>query len=530
MPDVLLLYPKAGHDVRGVSVNAPLALLTLAARLVPDFDVQILDQRACDDFWGDVKRALATKPLLVGTTAMTGTQIYHALEITKFVKAHAEVPVVWGGMHPTIYPAQTVAKPYIDFVIKDEGEESLRLLVELLAAKRRNFETVPALYWKEQGRLRATPLGDPLDIDKSPKIPWHLIQVEEYVSPSQYLYPGVSRLLPFQGSRGCPFKCTFCSEPVLTRKYRMMNPAKMVDECLEMVDTYKLDHVTFFDEELFVNVRWATEVAERINGRFTWWAQTRGNDLRRVDLKQMERCGLRVVAPGLESGSNRVLSYIKKNEKVEEYIEANRLLAETSIIPQYNFIIGYPTETVAELHETIDLVLRLIDENKNTAVNQLSPLTPLPGTELLKQAIKDHGFVEPKRLEDWIRITRGKQDRSWLDPKTLRIVKFLYYTSLFLCSAERYGQKLKIPDFVFKLYSQTIRLRWKRKWLNIDPEIPLLRLLFRLFINPIDYNLPADYGDAHTAQDSDVEMVSPAPEIRAPLGGSDRRYPPLPVR
>jgi hypothetical protein len=289
----------------------------------------------------------------------------------------------------------------------------------------------------------------------------------------------------------------------------MMSPTKMVDECMEMVDTFKLDHITFFDEEFFVNTKWATKVAEAINGRFTWWTQTRGNDLLRVDLKKLERCGLLIVAPGLESGSDRILDFIKKKEKVAEYREANRRLAETNIIAQYNFIIGYPGETAEELGQTVDLVLDLIGTNKNATVNQLSPLTPLPGTEMLTQAVNTFGFQLPARLEDWIQVTRGKQDRPWFDRKTLRAVRFLYYTSLFICSAERYSQKFKIPKFLFQIYSKTIVFRWKRKLFWLGWEIPLMRLLFRWFINPIDYNLPADYGDRY-AEKEDAVRVSVA--------------------
>lgn len=507
MADVLLVYPRAGHDVRGVSVNAPLALLTVASTLAPDFSVQILDQRACDDFWGELARAVHQHPLVVGITSMTGTQIYHGLEITKFIKARVGVPIVWGGMHPTICPAQVVAKPYIDFVIRGEGEEAMRRLVEVLAGGSTNFDRVPALTWKARGQILAAPEAAPLNLDVTPKLPWHLVDIEEYTSPTQYLYPSVTRLLPFQGSRGCPFKCTFCSEPALTRKYRMMNPVRMVDECLEMVDRYKLDHITFFDEEFFVNTKWATKVAEAINGRFTWWAQTRANDLLRVDLKKMERCGMLIVAPGLESGSNRILKFVKKQETIEEYQEANHRLAETNIIAQYNFIIGYPSETREELHETLDLVLRLLATNRNATVNQLSPLTPLPGTELLAQAVKQFGFPEPERLEDWIQITRGKQDRPWLDPTALRTIRFLYYTSFFVCSAERYARKFKLPKILFQLYSWTIRLRWNRRLLWLDWEIPLIRLFFRWFINPVDYTLPANYGDPVTAKESDVQAL-----------------------
>ncbi|MBI4347632.1 MAG: B12-binding domain-containing radical SAM protein, partial [Elusimicrobia bacterium] len=336
MADVLLIYPKAGHDVRGVSVNAPMALLTLAARLVPDFSVEILDQRACDDFWPALERALRGKPLIVGITSMTGTQIFHGLEISMFVRERSSTPVVWGGMHPTIYAAQTVAKPYIDFVIRGEGEVTLRRLVETLARGSTDFDRIPGLVFKRGGVIHGTAEGEPIDLENVPWLPWHLVSVEEYVSPAQYLYTGVTRLLPYQASRGCPFKCTFCSEPVLTKKYRMMPAARVAEETLRMVAAFKLDHITFFDEEFFIHAKWATAVAEAIGGRFTWWAQTRAADLIRVDLKKMEKCGLLILAPGLESGSDRVLASMKKFETVEHYRKADEKVRETGIVAQYN--------------------------------------------------------------------------------------------------------------------------------------------------------------------------------------------------
>lgn len=512
MADILFVYPKAGHDLRGVSVSAPLALLTLAGVLRPDFSVAILDQRACDDFDAALAEELRQGPLFVGLTSMTGTQIYYALGVSAQIKALSpDTPVLWGGMHPTIYPEQTLAKSTIDFVIKGEGEPAIRRFAEVLRQRSGDFGKVPGLYWKKNGRVHSTPLADPYELDESPKIPWDLVAVEEYISPTQFLYPGIRRLLPFQGSRGCPFKCTFCSEPVLTRKYRMMSPEKMVEECWEMVQRYRLDHICFFDEEFFVHRKWATSVAEIIGGQFSWCAQTRSADLLRVDLKKMEKCGLMVVAPGLESGSDRILKFIKKNETVKEYVEANRRLAETGIFAQYNFIIGYPSETREELNQTIDLILQLLRENDHALVNQLSPLTPLPGTELLRQVVRDYGFVEPARLEEWIQVTRGKQEKPWLDKESLRRIRFLYYTSYFLCSAERYSQKFKIPKWVFRAYSRTVHLRWRKKWFRLDWEVPLLRLLFKWFVNPVDYAATASLQETERFKANQINIqIAPA--------------------
>ncbi len=314
------------------------------------------------------------------------------------------------------------------------------------------------------------------------------MDVEDYVSPSQHLYPGIRRMLPFQGSRGCPFKCTFCSEPVLTRAYgfRLMKPELLVERTMAMVREHRLDHVAFYDEEFFVNRAWANEVAERIGGRYTWWAQTRANDLLHLDLKRMERCGLRILAPGLESGSPRLLTWMKKEETVEEYLEANRRLSETGITPQYNLMVGFPSETPEEINETVDLALTLIRENPRTVINQFSPLTPLPGTEFLKVAVEQFGFTPPGTLEGWAGISRRRLPTPWLQRHKDTYLS-LMYSSAFLHSAKRYARaRWWAPGFLFDLYGTLVRRRWRRHRYRNTWDTRMIRLLHRLY-SPADF-------------------------------------------
>ena len=486
MSDVVLVYPTVGTDTKGLNVTLPLAVLSVASTLVTEFDVKIIDQRTSPDWRAELLRELRSRPLCVGISSLTGSQIYYGLEVSRFVKERAGgVPTVWGGMHPTLAMDSTIKHPLVDYAIQGEGEIAFRDLARALADKR-GFEKVSGLSWKQDGSVRANREGEPLDMDSLPKIPYHLVNIEDYVSPAQWLYPGMARLLPFQGTRGCPFKCTFCSEPALTKRYRMMDPKLVYENLLEIVQRYKLDHVVFYDEEFFVNVKWAMKVAELINGQFTWWTQTRANDLLRVDLKKLEKWGMLITAPGLESGSNRILKFIKKQETVEEYLEANRRLAETKIIPQYNFIIGYPTETRDELYETMDLALRLVEENPNVVVNSFSPLTPLPGTEMLKVAAQ-HGFTVPETLEGWIAITRHRLPTPW-QQRDRELIENVMYTSYFVAgTAERWTQAWPlVPARMIELYSAIVRRRWRKRKFKRSADIRILRLLHRYF-NPVDF-------------------------------------------
>lgn len=485
--DVVVVYPRTGFDERGVSITLPLSVLSASSGLIGEFTVRIIDQRVTDNWEEELEVELRKKPLCVAVSSMTGTQILYALQISHYVKEnHPDIPVVWGGMHATLMAEQTLRHPDVDFVIKGEGEISFRDFVRELASGRR-FENVGGLGWKRSDSALQFSNKETLpDINELPPIPYELVDIEEYATPTQYLYPGVTRLLPFQGSRGCPFKCTFCSEPALTKVYRMMKPEKFVAHAMELVEQYNLNHITFYDEEFFVNQRWATRIAELIGGRFSWWVQSRADDLLKVDLKKMERCGMLIVAPGLESGSNRILTWIKKKETVAEFIEANRRLAETTVIPQYNFIIGFPSETQEELNETVDLALRLMEENPRTVINSFSPFTPLPGTELLHTSVRDFGFKMPETLEGWIGIARRRLPTPWMQARR-DVYQNLMYTSVFVNQAKRFAQIYWwIPGFLFDFYSRLIKWRWRNHQFKNTLDIKLVRLIHRVY-SPVDF-------------------------------------------
>ena len=489
MSDIVLVYPRTGFDAKDMAVTLPLSVLAAATSAAREFKVRVIDQRIQDDWEEKLRQELRERPLCVGLSAMTGTQIHYALQVSRVAKEAApEVPVVWGGMHATLLPEQTLRHPDVDLVVRGAGETALLELARALAS-RGPLDPIRGLAWKApDGSIRLNPETDPLDLNALPSVPYELVDVEDYVSPSQYLYPGVTRLLPFQGSRGCPFKCTFCSEPVLTRAYgfRLMKPELFVARTMEMVERHRLDHVLFYDEEFFVNTKWAAEVAERIGGRYTWWAQTRANDLLKVDLKHMEACGLKIVAPGLESGSKRLLEWMRKEETVEEYLETNRRLSETGIIPQYNLMIGFPGESPEELNETVDLALALMRGNPRAVINQFSPLTPLPGTEMLRVVVEKFGFQPPETLEGWSGVARRRLPTPWLQ-RNKAVYLNLMYSSAFLHTAKRSAKAYWwVPGLPFDLYGSLVRRRWRRHRYENTWDTRLIRLAHR-FYSPADF-------------------------------------------
>ncbi len=434
---ILLVYPNVGSEARNVSLHAPLSLLYLASYL-KDFSVAIFDQRV--DTIERFKMLLDQDPLCVGFSVMTGPQIKFSLELAKMVKERS-IPTIFGGVHPSILPAQTKDDVRVDYVVVGEGELAFREVVESLS---KNKKIEPIIK------------NDGIDLNKSPALPYELVDVEEYVHSAAI----DGRALPVLFSRGCPFECTFCCNPVITKKkWRTMDIDLAISQLQQLVKAYHLDSIIFWDENLTVNPTIFNTLAKSINGDFKWYAQSRVNTLLNYDLGFLEEMGLWRLSCGIESGSPRILKKIKKHETVEEYIEANRRLAKTNISLWYNYIIGFPEETLEDLRLTIQLALRILDDNPNANNSTFYLLTPYPGTEI------GEAFVEsdmlPHNFEEWADFGRHNFSVRWHTPEMLRLYERICFSSKFV------GRKISriFPD---SKDLKDITQDFTEKWRNFD--------------------------------------------------------------
>ena len=212
--------PRSGFQAHE-RVELPLSLLCPAAPLDrKGYTVTIIDQFADPEWERKFEAALDARPLCVGVTCMTGPQILYAIEVSRRVKAkNPATPVIWGGVHASLMPAQTLANPYIDAVVVGEGEATFAELVDALRDGS-PLSGIAGLQYKEGGAVRTTPPRDFVELDAEPPMPYHLIDVDRY---RRRLF-GVDHLT-FNSSRGCIFRCTFCWDPVMhQRTWRAMRP------------------------------------------------------------------------------------------------------------------------------------------------------------------------------------------------------------------------------------------------------------------------------------------------------------------
>lgn len=485
MSDIVLVYPKTGFDIKGVSIDPPLSLLAISSTVIDKYRVKIIDQRMDGNWRQTLIRELESNPLCVGTTSMTGPQIEYALEVARVVKSESpSTKMIWGGVHSTLLPEQTLRNTMIDIVVIGEGEITFRQLVDALSQKS-ELNNINGIAFKDNGNVVITEPRELLDLESIPEIPYDLVNIEDYIGSQGRFRGSDIRSLIFISSRGCPWECTYCCNPGLSkRKWRALSAEETYRRVLRLVNKYKLNAITFHDEEFLVNRQRAEKIAGLINNEFKWWIQARMDRLKDVDLKLLDKCGLTAVQPGIESGSDRILQMIKKGEAVEDILTANKRLADTDVVPLYNFMMGFPTEKYEELMQTVGLVLKLLEDNPKAQVSGFYVCVPYPGTGLFELA-KREGFKMPDCLEEWAKYNRQHLQTPWIQDrinvfKSLMIsAKFIDGTRLKNRLDDAFGG-INTPRGFYVFLANFYRNRWKKRIFNstFDQAINKIFLFF----------------------------------------------------
>ena len=459
-PEIVLVNPQGWRFIGDGTV--PSGLLAVAAALVPRYRVTLIDQRVDRGWRARLACALRRRPLLVGVSSMTGKQILDGLRISARVRREApDVPVVWGGVHASLLPEQTVAHPAIDYVVAGEGEHTLSALADDLAAGGTGAG-IPGLWHALDGAPASAGPRPPLDAAELPRMPYELLDLERYVRRERF-----GRTLSLFSSRGCPFRCSFCYNVAFFggARWKPLPARGVADEVIELARRHRLDHVQFLDDNFFVHRPRVLEIGRALaaSGLGLRWSVLGGHVKNLVkwsvdELHEMHGCGLREVLIGAESGSQRILDAIEKDYRLDELFTVNRRLAEAGVQPTYSFMSGLPGETEDELRETIQAMFRLKREHPDAIMGNIKPFLPYPGTALYEESIR-RGFDPPTRLEDWAGFASynyGRLRIRWLSlPERLRRI-WLYYATV-LMSPEYLFVRSPVFRLVARIASPAMR-------------------------------------------------------------------------
>jgi anaerobic magnesium-protoporphyrin IX monomethyl ester cyclase len=392
------------YNPTAVFYTMPLALLAIGSELDPAlYEVVIVDARIDPDAERTVLSHIG-EAVCLGVTVLTGAPISDALRISRSAKqARPDLPVVWGGWHPSMFAHECLSEPSVDVTVRAQGEETFVEIVQRLSEGRSLEGCAGCTVKLADGRIHENPARPLAAVDKFRAHDYGLIPVERY-----YDLKG-KRQLDYISSQGCNFRCAFCSDPfVYGRKWVGLEPVRMALRLKELWDRYHFDDVNFQDETFFTKANRVDALAERIIAlgmKFSWAATMRADQGVRLPHEVWERCrqsGLRRLLVGVESGSNEMMKRIKKDIKIEQVFETAEKMRSLGIAGHFPFIVGFPDES----DESVRLSLDCAKQLRSMSPDFLTPIyyfKPYPGSALVIEAV-ERGFRLPQTLEAWARF------------------------------------------------------------------------------------------------------------------------------
>lgn len=368
--NVLLIQPSVPEQLKRYRMPfMPLGLAYLASMLETNgHDVTIIDMDVEEVNTEYLINQCMQNVDLVGVSVTTWTY-YVTLELCKAIKEDfPHIKIVLGGPHVTFTATETLQEaPYVDFIIRGEGERSLVRLLEEIETGGCNFK-VPGLSYRSKNEIKHNEVENYQSLDDLPFPARHLLKTEKYSNPA------------IVTSRGCPNRCRFCVAGAMSNnKYRIRSVKNILDE-LKTLDRGK--RIFFYDNTFAGNVIHSKKICsaiikEQLN--IEWSCELKVDNVDKEFLQLLSAAGCKKIQFGVESGSPKILALLGKGITIEQVKNAVETALNAGIDVYCSFTIGHPEETREDIEKSINLMRNL---RSMGAEAQAAIVVPFPGTKL----------------------------------------------------------------------------------------------------------------------------------------------------
>lgn len=397
-------------------VTPPLGLAYIAATLLEaGHQVQAVDAlaEAVDQFIEEdgllyqgltiqetVERVAEETQLIAVTCMFTQEWPYVRRVILALRQRFPKAVIVAGGEHISALPEYCLRHcPGIDYCALGEGEETI---VDVAASvhDRSCLRESPGLtFLDDDGRFVQSPKRQRIrQVDQIPRPAWDLFPMEAYLTSDNVFGVFRGRSMPILATRGCPYKCTFCSNlDMYGQLWLPRDPADVIDEIEDYIHRYGAENIDFYDLTMVVRREWTLEFCRLIEDRglkFTWQlpSGTRSEAIDEVVAAALYRTGCRNIGYSPESGSPRILKSIKKQVDLPALKRSIRGALKNKIRVRVNLIYGFPQERRSDLLLTAKLAGELAVAGVHDI--DLGIFSPYPGTDLFRLLRSDGSIPE----------------------------------------------------------------------------------------------------------------------------------------
>lgn len=424
---------KGKKDVDEVSFkfSPPMGLAYLASTLRKEgYKVEIIDALALG--WKDrvyekgyinygvnmnklISLVLNSKPDLVGLSCLFTTQYPNNLEFAKKIKKlKKNLPIVIGGAHASALPEETIKEDCFDYLIKGEGEEIFVDLIKNIDKSKKEISKIKGIYYKKGNEIYFTGKRRPiLPLDKIPFPAYDLLNLNEYFQAWKQSGRTVynKKWSSIFTSRGCPYKCVFCSiHPVYGRGWRGFSPERVVEEIEYLYNTYHIKEFLFEDDNLTFNKDRAKRIfklllKKGLDKNKICWTSPNGLRADTIDEELMslfKKTGARYIRIACESGDQNIVdNIIHKNIDIREIERVAKLAKKWKIPLGIFFVIGFPGEKISNINKTINYAKHLF--KAYGADPLIFYACPLPGTELYPICEVNNYFIMEPTPENYMK-------------------------------------------------------------------------------------------------------------------------------
>jgi len=379
--EVLLVNPVSEYRFDPFYVDIPLGILYLATVLEYEgISVKIVDLQV-ESIKKLIKIVKSEKPRIIGISSLTPT-FPSALRIAKLCKSLLpETFIVMGGPHVTFRPYDALKFPYVDVVVRGEGEVTFKELSISILSKNSINEKIYGISFKKENKIVNTP-PRPLisNLDSLPYPRRELLPIKKYINLLEKVRRPVFQ--PVLVSRGCPYNCIFCVTPKMWGKIRYRSVENVIGELKYIKDNFSFDAIKFVDDTLTFDKEYLLELCKAIRASkldIQWYCTgARLDNINEEILREMKASGCYKIYYGAESASDKILKFIRKGFKANIIEKVVKLTEKIGIEVAIGFIIGFPNETRR-------MALRTIELAKKFKSSRISFLTPYPGSEIFEK-------------------------------------------------------------------------------------------------------------------------------------------------
>lgn len=422
----------------------PLAIMSLSAAMQGKHRPTLIDGNVDRDFVSTAVRAIDSGDVdAVGVTVMGGPQLTSAIAVSKAVRARRpDIPIIWGGAFPTMCPDAAARVPYVDYVVRGQGEVTLSEILDALPPRGDSaVAAIPGVTWCRDEHIVHNPGRKFSTASLATMLPYGTLQ-----NPRQYLtntYLG-SRTAGYQAALGCRFRCTFCGVATMFRgKMALPTAARLEQDLSFLRDRLGVNGIQFYDHNFFdreVDMVPLLEILAKL--QIPWWCFARSDAL--VNLSErswalVRRSRLRMAYIGAESPSDWLLHDIRKGTSCDQTLEAVEKCRSHGVVPELSFMLAPPRDPEAETEKTFDFI-RLIKKIHPATEVMIYIYTPLPKhnsaqnphSARMESELRDcegNPVVFPQTAEEWAQpqwlAYWCHQDAPWLSARLRRrIVDF----------------------------------------------------------------------------------------------------------